>query len=629
MAEQPSHPDPRAGPAARWNLLLEQLTDYAIVFLDAEGRVADWNAGADRLLGYTAAETLGKSLDFIFTPEERAAGVPAQELRQAADTGRAGDDRWHQRKDGSRFWCSGVMTGLRGPDGDLTGFVKVFRDRTESRRAGEARAEAERQRDFAHAVLQFAPWAVVVTRGPEHRFALVNPAAVALGGLPPEVVLGHPLTEIVPTSGLPLRPLVDRVYRSGAVETVPELTVTLANGRSLLVRAVFAPMPGPGGRPEGVICLAVDLSERRQAEQRLRTQEEHLRELGHLLELAHALIRDMDDHIILWTRGTERMYGWTAQEAVGRVTHELLRTEFPRPLAEIHTVVRKEGHWEGELVHYRKDCTHLVVASHWALYRTSDGLPAAILEVNNDITELRKVQETLRLADQRKNDFLATLAHELRNPLGPVRNAVEVLRLRGDDDGTRQWALPLLARQVDHMARLVDDLLDVARISRGKITLRTERLDLATLVRVTAEDHRAALEGAGLSLQVSAGNEPVWTRGDATRLAQVVGNLLMNAAKFTDAGGHVAVRLEVDRPARRALLTVSDTGVGFESDLAPNLFEPFTQAPQTLDRSQGGLGLGLALVKGLIGLHGGGVLAKSAGLGRGAQFTVWLPLAED
>jgi PAS domain S-box-containing protein len=347
-----------------------------------------------------------------------------------------------------------------------------------------------------------------------------------------------------------------------------------------------------------------------------------------LLDLAHVLMRDMGDRIVLWTRGTQQMYGWTAEEALGRVSHELLRTEFPRPLPEIQAELRARGEWEGELVHYCKDGRRLVVSSHWVLSRDARHEPAAILEVNSDITELRGAQEALREADLRKNEFLATLAHELRNPLGPIRNAVELLRLRGEDAATRDWARQVLDRQVRHTVRLVDELLDVARISRGKILLRNERLDLALLVRMTAEDHRAALTEAGLSLAVVVPDEPVWAEGDPTRLAQVVGNLLINAAKFTDPGGVVSVRLAADPAARSVAVTVHDTGVGFEPGAAPHLFEPFTQVERTLDRSRGGLGLGLALVKGLVELHGGRVDAHSPGPGLGAEFTFRLPLAE-
>ncbi len=235
----------------------------------------------------------------------------------------------------------------------------------------------------------------------------------------------------------------------------------------------------------------------------------------------------------------------------------------------------------------------------------------------------REVQE----AGRRKDEFLAMLGHELRNPLAPVRNALQILRLRGDEPATREWARQMMDRQVTHMTRLVDDLLDVSRITRGKVLLRQERADLVPLVRAAVEDHRAALESAGLKVEYASPPEPVWVTGDPTRLAQVVDNLLTNAAKFTDGGGRVGVRLTADAKAGRATVAVRDTGIGIEPDLLPHLFETFMQADRSLDRSRGGLGLGLALVKGLIELHGGRVRAESAGPGQGATFTFWLPLA--
>jgi CheY-like chemotaxis protein/two-component sensor histidine kinase len=218
------------------------------------------------------------------------------------------------------------------------------------------------------------------------------------------------------------------------------------------------------------------------------------------------------------------------------------------------------------------------------------------------------------------------LAHELRNPLAPIRNAVEVLKLIGPQDPTLAQARDMIDRQAAHMARLVDDLLDVSRITRGKALLRKEPLDLVPLVRVAAEDHRTLLEGTGLKLSVRLPDGPLWVEGDPTRLAQVVGNLLHNANKFTDAGGAVAVRLEADAAGREAVLTVRDAGIGMGPEILARLFEPFSQADRSLDRSRGGLGLGLALVKGLAELHGGSVRAASAGYGHGSEFTVRLPL---
>jgi signal transduction histidine kinase len=239
----------------------------------------------------------------------------------------------------------------------------------------------------------------------------------------------------------------------------------------------------------------------------------------------------------------------------------------------------------------------------------------------------RRQAEDLHEAARRKDEFLALLGHELRNPLAPLQNALHVLRLRGADPPTVAWAQDVAQRQVRLLTRLVDDLLDVSRIGRGKILLRREPLDLAGLVATAVEDYRRSLDGAGLTLVAEVPPAPVWVLGDPVRLAQVVANLLGNAVKFTDPGGRVEVAVAVDEAARQARVSVRDTGVGIEPDLLPRLFELYTQGDRSLQRSRGGLGLGLALVKGLVELHGGGVRASSDGPGRGAHVAFWLPLA--
>jgi signal transduction histidine kinase/CheY-like chemotaxis protein len=236
--------------------------------------------------------------------------------------------------------------------------------------------------------------------------------------------------------------------------------------------------------------------------------------------------------------------------------------------------------------------------------------------------------EALREADRRKDDFLGMLGHELRNPLAPIRNALQILRQRGEEPATVTWSADLLDRQVKHMSRLIDDLLDVTRLGRGKILLRRETLELSQLVFATAEDHRTTLEAAGLKLYVEVPPEPLLVVGDPTRLAQVVGNLLHNAGKFTDPNGRITVRAERDAQRQRAVVTVQDTGIGISPDLLPHVFERFTQADNSATRSRGGLGLGLALVKGLVELQGGEVSAASDGDGHGTTFTCSFPLAE-
>jgi signal transduction histidine kinase/CheY-like chemotaxis protein len=266
--------------------------------------------------------------------------------------------------------------------------------------------------------------------------------------------------------------------------------------------------------------------------------------------------------------------------------------------------------------------------------RTREQFDADELEFLRTITHyvtvayerLRLVKE-LRDTDRRKDEFLAMLAHELRNPLAPIRNAVQVLRLRGPLEPALQSARDMIDRQVGHMVRLVDDLLDVSRISRGKITLRCEPVELAGVVASAVESSRPLIEARRHDLQVELPAGPVRVQGDHTRLAQLVLNLLNNAAKYTPEGGHI--RLAVSTMDHQAVVQVRDDGVGIVPELLPKVFDLFTQAERTLDRSQGGLGIGLTLVKKLTEMHGGTVEAHSAGPGRGSEFVVRLPLLAE
>lgn len=241
-----------------------------------------------------------------------------------------------------------------------------------------------------------------------------------------------------------------------------------------------------------------------------------------------------------------------------------------------------------------------------------------------DIDDRVRAEEALQEVDRRKDEFLAVLSHELRNPLAPIQNAYNVLERADPRSEHARRARTVIGRQVEHLTRLVDDLLDVTRISRGKVRLRRARVDVAATVRATVEDLRPLFVNRGVALELSAPASPLWVDGDATRLSQVVGNLLANAAKFTDAGGHVSVFVE--RAGGAVEIRVRDDGVGIAPAILGELFQPFTQADRTLHRARGGLGLGLALVRGIVELHGGRVAVRSDGEGRGAEFAVSLPL---
>jgi signal transduction histidine kinase/ActR/RegA family two-component response regulator len=252
----------------------------------------------------------------------------------------------------------------------------------------------------------------------------------------------------------------------------------------------------------------------------------------------------------------------------------------------------------------------------------------------NDITRRREADEALRAAnqqlaeaDRRKDEFLAVLSHELRTPLAPIKNSLFVLDRAAPGGEQARRARAVMERQVDHMTRLVSDLLDVSRITHGKIRLQRERIDLREVVGRTLEDLRSVFAARGIELHGEQPERPVWVDGDATRLGQALGNLLHNSAKFTNEGGVVSVTVRPE--GETAVLRVRDTGVGIAPVMLGQIFQPFTQADRTLDRSRGGLGLGLALVKGVAELHGGSVAANSEGVGRGSEFTLRLPVRPE
>lgn len=237
--------------------------------------------------------------------------------------------------------------------------------------------------------------------------------------------------------------------------------------------------------------------------------------------------------------------------------------------------------------------------------------------------ELNRAVAALRDADRRKDEFLATLAHELRNPLAPIRNALEIMRLSADQPDVLTTARSLIDRQVAQLVRLIDDLLDVSRITHGKLRLTCERLRLSDVIETAIEQSKPVLDSAGQHLQIELPDEVIWLNGDRVRLTQVFVNLLNNAAKFSEPGGNVDIR--ATRNLSAVSICVRDTGVGIAPELFANLFDPFVQSDRTLSRAKGGLGIGLSLARRLVELHDGRIEAKSAGRGRGAEFIVTLP----
>ena len=256
-----------------------------------------------------------------------------------------------------------------------------------------------------------------------------------------------------------------------------------------------------------------------------------------------------------------------------------------------------------------------------------DGQVCGCVSVVFDLTEHRRAQQVLRDADRAKDEFLATLSHELRNPLAPIRNALEVLKLAGDDPARTERAHAVMERQLKQLVRLTDDLLDVSRITRNMLELRREPIDLRAVLQSALETAQPLIDAAGHRLALALPPDPVWVDADATRLAQAFGNLLNNAVKYTDRGGRIEIRAAAQ--AGTAMIWVTDTGIGIKTSELPRVFDMFYQLDRSLDRVRGGLGIGLGLAKRLVELHGGTLEASSRGVGFGSTFTVRLPLAGE
>jgi PAS domain S-box-containing protein len=465
----------------------------------------------------------------------------------------------------------------------------------------------------------------VLLAGPEGRVVFANEAAADIFGVPRGELLA-PLDSFprrfrarTPEDAL-AAPLARRALRGEVAEPV-ERHIRTPAGEDKTVRSSAAPVHDDRGIVIGAIVLVSDITADKLAEQ------ERAR-LAAIVESSDDAIvsKDLAGIIRTWNAGAERLFGYAAQEAVGRPIAMLLP---PDRLGEEDEILRKlrEGdrvdHFETKRL--TKDGRTVEVSITVSPLRDRSGAITGASKIARDITERKRYEDELRQADRHKTEFLGVLSHELRNPLAPIRTAVHLLdRLPGADPRSAR-ARAVIRRQTEHLARLVDDLLDVTRISRGKIQLQRAVIDLREVVRRTTEDHRVMFDQGEIELRLELPSGPVWADVDATRIAQILGNLLQNAIKFTPAHGATTVTLRA--AGGRAELLVHDTGVGMQPESVARVFQPFVQEERNLARTRGGLGLGLALAKGLIELHGGTIEASSEGVGRGSEFRLALPLA--
>jgi PAS domain S-box-containing protein len=531
----------RAEQAQAFLAAIVESSEDAIISKSLTGQILSWNAGAARLFGYTAEETIGRHITMLMPPERQH-----EERHILYRLGR-GERIEHFEtvrvtKDGRRIDISLCISPVRDTSGRIVAASKIARDITARKQAEELlrRNEADLRR--------------------------VRAMSVRL------------------STTLELQPILDETLRTAAAIAGAEFgLLSLADQEESTLRI---------GASVGFSDSALGLLDRVP--------------IGSaacgvsFLERRRVIVVDVEtDPLFAPYRDMARAAGFRSVHSTPLVTR------YGKPAGVLSMHFRQPHRPSDREMHLLDLCARQAV----------------------DFIENARLYEELRAADRRKDEFLAMLAHELRNPLAPLRNSLQILRMSEDLGPAVERVRDVMQRQVDHMVRLVDDLLEVSRISRGKIELRKELTDLTAVVRNAIETSRPLIDGAGHQLAIAISPEPMMLHADPVRIAQVIANLLNNAAKYTENGGQIWISAR--REGDEAVVSVRDTGAGIPAEMLPRVFEMFTQINRTLNRSQGGLGIGLALARNLVELHGGRIEAHSEGAGMGSEFIVRLPVAAE
>ncbi|HEY6081547.1 MAG TPA: PAS domain S-box protein [Polyangiaceae bacterium] len=702
----------------RFRLLVEGVVDYAIYLLDPRGMVATWNTGAEKIKGYSAKEIVGRDFSVFFTPEDRAAGRPQNELGVAAEQGRFEEEGWRMRADGSRFWANVVLTPLRDASGELVGFSKITRDLTARRaaektageleqqrtarliaEAAEARARLERERfrslsSELNVILEgVADGITVQDRSGKLMFA--NSAAARhcgfstrdelLGAEPAQVARRF---EMLDEHGNAFAPheLPGRRVLAGAQQATALLhSRDRHSGREWWSEVRANAVLGSDGLPEMAISIWHDVTgqRRRQEHERLlkvatETLSASLEAAGTLRELAAVLAPGLCDwcaiHVLdkgvlrcaavthadprkasllaeyqaqfppeaddtqgVWQvmrTGVPLLHAHVSEEELrerARDDDERLRSLKSIGMRSVmHAPIRRRHRVVGVLSLSAADSGRRYDERDMTLALELGTRIGAFLE-NASLYERAQAAAAsaaaaaheAETAGRLKDEFLATVSHELRTPLNAILGWSSLLKAR-EDSSSIEKGVDVIHRNAKAQSKIIEDILDVSRIITGKLRLELAPVDLATVITDAIEVVRPSAAAKNISVEFRHPEETGLLIGDAERLQQVLWNLLSNAVKFNEAGGRIWIVL--GRKDSSITLTVSDNGKGIELDFLPYVFERFKQADGSTTRRFGGLGLGLAIVRHIVELHGGRVAVKSAGPGQGSSFELNLPV---
>ncbi len=527
--------------------------------------------------------------------------------------------RFRHFKTGATLWMIYNVFALKDLSGKIIGFGTVSANISERKQAEEALRTSQRDLNRAQAVAHIGNWRMDVRNNvlewSDENFRIFGIAKGTSLTYQSFLDIVHPAD----------RELVDTAWKNALAGKPYDIEHRLMVGREIKwVRELAELEFDAHGSLLGAFGTTEDITDIKNSRIALQHERAFLRQV---IDTAPSMIfvKDLERRFLLGNEALARSYGTNPEDLIG-----LTDDNFNPNADEVSRFYQDDfeviSTGKSKLIPEEK-VTHADGSMHW--YSTvkiplfdDDNQCTKLLGVATEITERKRAEEALLLANRRKDEFLAMLAHELRNPLAPILNAVQLLKTQETTNAKQAWSCDIIDRQVTHIARLLDDLLDVARIMQGKIRLKAECFELTDIVNNAVETSRPLIESRGQELIITQAATPQWIRGDRVRLAQVLSNLLNNAAKYTGEGGKIT--LSITAEGSDVVIEVNDNGIGIAPDMLPHIFDLFTQADHSLAHSQGGLGIGLTLVRRLVEIHGGTIAATSAGLGQGSSFTVRL-----
>jgi PAS domain S-box-containing protein len=618
----------------------------AVITTDVQSKVTYLNPVAESMIGWTSAQARGEPLERVFRiVNEYTRQTVANPIGRALQTGNIVGLANHTAlidKNGRVIPIEDSAAPIRDTQGKVIGAVMVFHDVSDRRRVEDAlRTSEERLRaTFSQAAVG------IVVADVNGRFLEANPRFCDILGYSFDELQQLTFAQIIHPEDLSGSQAEARVLLAGEIPHCAfENRYIRKDGAALWGRTTLSLLREAGGEAQRIVGIVEDITDRKDAERALRESRAQAQEIRSGLA---AIVESSDDAIIsktlegvitTWNHGAERIFGYTAGEVIGKPVTLLIP---PNQIDEEPTILQKLRRGERidhyETVRLRKGGTLLDVSLTVSPVKDLNGTIIGASKIARDITQRKRMEAALREeiaireraeaalreADRRKDEFLALLAHELRNPLAPIRYALAGNKKAGRTPEQRKRAEDIIERQVTHMSRLLDDLLDISRITRGTLELKKNPTELTLAVGTAIETARPILDAKNHTLSLDLPTTAVRLEADPVRLAQAFSNLLINAAKYTDPGGHIQLRAAQD--GHEVVVTIRDNGIGISADMMPRLFTLFSQAQTALGRAEGGLGIGLSLVRGVVTLHGGSIEARSDGPGTGSEFIVRLPI---